>query len=190
MKPSKVEIAYAPLATTWEILEVRQRSAATIVVTSATLVDDTEKVARGLCEASHDAGKRTVYVRLGGPWLFESARTTTYGELALSEQESSRHFLEETFPRWRADHDVIIFDLPALTSTDAGAHIVRIADGVVIALHSERRVRSEDENLSVLLSQLGATITGVVRTSKRVQKPTIGESPFAFILARFSHIQE
>jgi hypothetical protein len=190
VKPGNAEIAYPPLATTWEILEVRQSNAATLVVTSATPFDDTEKVARGLCEASHDAGKRTVYVRLGGALLFEKTQSTTYGELALSERETSRHFLEDTLPQWQADHDVIIFDLPALASTDAGAHIVRIADGVVVALQSDRRVKSEDENLTVLLAQLGATITGVVRTSKRAPKPKLSKSPLALIRTRFSHIQE
>jgi hypothetical protein len=152
----------------WSIVEARQANRALIVVAGATELDDTETIARGFCQASQEAGKRTGYLALrSGRFLAHTGAEPN--ELALPERESARQSLDAALPGWRSTYDVIIVDVPQLTMSAVGAHIASIADGVVIALFPERRVKPVDNELKMLLSQLGTSIIGVVRTSRLAQ---------------------
>jgi hypothetical protein len=167
------------LATIWAIVEARVPNRAVIVVASATEFDDTETIARGFCQASQEAGKRTGYLALRSG-RFMAHTSNEPGELVLPVRESARQSLDAALPGWRSAYDIIVVDVPELTTSTLGAHIASIADGVVVALYPDRRVKPADSELKMLLSQLGTSIIGVVRTSrpKDIPKPKLSKAEY------------
>lgn len=159
------------LATIWAIVEARQTFPALIVVASATAMDDTQPVARGLCLASQDAGKRTGFLYLGaGIRRKPAGESLTYDELSISGRLSQRENFDALLTRWRSSYDVIIVEIPQLASCGLGAHVARLSDGIVVALFPDRQVTKTDRELTTLFAQLGTSLIGVVKTAAPVGK--------------------
>ena len=129
------------LAAIWSIIESRKTFPAVIVVTSATDADDTTTIARGLAAAAQQAGQRTGYLALGDNSAAEPHR---YAELAIAARTPQREAFDAALPGWLSRFEVIIVNAPTLRSQPGGAHIARIADGVVIGLCKARKVIDAD----------------------------------------------
>jgi Mrp family chromosome partitioning ATPase len=154
------------LATIWAIVEARQTFPALILVASATAIDDTQPVARGLGLASQDAGKRTGFLYLGAGIRRKAlGEPLGYDELSISGRQSQRENFDALLGGWRRNYDVIIIEIPQLASCGLGAHVARLSDGIVVALFPDRQVTKADRELTTLFSQLGASVIGVVKTA-------------------------
>jgi len=132
---------------------------AMILVTSATPDDDAIGVAQGLVNASKNAGHCTGFLALGGAFDAHAPAAS----LALPDESSCAGF-DELLHTWRATYDVIIVEIPQLLTHNLGAHVARTADGVIVAVRTNRSVQLADRELSALLKQLGAALLGVVAT--------------------------
>jgi Mrp family chromosome partitioning ATPase len=115
--------------------------------------------------------------------------STEPGELVLPARDSARQSLDAALPGWRSAYEIIVVDVPELTTSPLGAHIASIADGVIIALYPDRRVKPADGELTMLLSQLGTSIFGVVRTARQKNKATRKKSKVQHVRSRVPSVQ-
>jgi Mrp family chromosome partitioning ATPase len=164
MLPSPEPTSFDKLTTTWSIIEARPSLPALIAVASATKAEETEPIARGLARVAQEAGQRTGYLYLGSAKRIVREHGYAYTDLALSGRPTLRENFDRQLDSWRAHYDVIIVELPLLASCSLGAHVARLAEGVVIALTPGRKVAAADRELTALLGQLSASIIGVVKT--------------------------
>ncbi len=149
----------------WTIVEAGQEMPKLLVVASASASDDTERLARGIARAAHDAGQSAAYLYLGTEPRKSRESTSAYAELTLPVAESARASFDAAIKAWREAHDVIIVELPALAGCGLGAHVARLSDGVVVAVCPTRKVIAADGELKALLLKLRALIIGVVKTA-------------------------
>ncbi len=160
------------LATIWAIVEARSTLPAMIVIASATDDDDTTSIARGLADVAGNAGQTTGYLRInagGRP----NTGPAPYTELSISPRGSSREAFDEALTTWRSIYDVIVVDVTNLGSEPLGAHAARVADGVVVAICSQRRAVAADGELSTLLAELQAVVIGAVLAAPRSVNPPV-----------------
>jgi Mrp family chromosome partitioning ATPase len=156
-----------------------------IAVASATETDNTEPVARGLARVSRDAGQRTGYLYLGPRRPPVAEQKVAYTHLSLMNRPSLRESFDASLESWRDSFDVIIIEVPQLTLNQLGAHVARLAEGVVIALYPGRKVEPADRELTSLLAQLSATIIGVVKTSATTSTTTPSPVASKSLTSRF-----
>lgn len=161
---TQVEAHVSPLATVWAIIEARQTFPALIAVASATDMEDTEPVARGLAHASHESGKRTGYLYLGRARRPAREQAHEYTDFSFDAHRTQRQSFDSSSSAWHATYEVIIVEVPQLASCTLGAHVARVADGIVVAVHPGRKVMPADRELRVLFNQLHSSIIGVVKT--------------------------
>jgi len=160
------------LANIWAIVEAREVSSSMIVIASATTTDDTPAVARGLAEAAHAAGRRTGYLQLAKETQV-GAQRAQYAHLSITDRMSEREGFDAALAGWRAMYDVIIVDAADLQNRLLGAHVARVADGVVIGVCAQRRVMTADRELATLLSLLNASVIGAVMTPSPEKAATV-----------------
>jgi hypothetical protein len=164
------------LATIWAIVEARKTFPAMIVVAAATAADDTGAIACGLAEAANAAGKGAGLLRLtketrGG---FASG---AYAQLSIDSRGSERDAFDKALEVWRTQFDVVIVDIADARLGALGAHVVSVADGVVVGLCAQRRVVAADRELAALLTQLQSSVIGVVLCAPMAKTPPARFSP-------------
>jgi hypothetical protein len=151
-------------ATIWAIVEARKKFPAMIVVTGATLADDTRSIARGLTEVAQGAGQRAGYLQLGADGRGTVA-SSSYAVLSVATRGSQRESFDAAVALWRSMYDIVVVDAAVLGASALGAHAARTADGVVIGVCDQRRVVPADRALARLLGELAASIIGAVMTA-------------------------
>ena len=151
-------------ATIWAIIEARKTFPAMIVVTGATPADDTKSIARGLAEVAQGVGQRAGYLQLGADGR-GTVTPSSYTVLSVATRGSQRESFDAAVALWRSMYDIVVVDAAILGVTALAAHVIRIADGVVIGVCDQRRVVPADRALARLLGELSASIIGAVMTA-------------------------
>lgn len=170
------------LATIWAIVEARKALPAMIVVAGATAADDTRTIARGLAESAYDAGQSAGLLQLTKekPSLLEP---TSYTHLSIAPGGSEREAFDAALAGWRTHYDVVIVDIGDVRGGGLQAHVIRVADGIVLGVCADRRVVAADRELAGLLTQLGSEVMGVVLTAPPARpslpRPSSGRSRLA-----------
>jgi hypothetical protein len=161
------------IATIWTIIEAKLELPAIIAVASATAIDDTETIARGLSHAAHDAGLNTAHINMGRANTIGDLEP--YANLSLAGSAWRRDKFDSALSEWKMTFDVIIFEVPQLLTCPLGSHVARLSNGIVLALHPNRKVTPADRELKALTIQLGASILGVVKTVAAPQPVAVGQ---------------
>jgi hypothetical protein len=171
------------LATIWAIVEAHKSFPALIVVAGATAADDTDAIACGLAQAANAAGKNAGLLRLTNE-LRGGLASGSYAQLSIDSRGSEREAFDKALAVWRTQFDVVIVDIADIRLRALGAHVVSVADGIVLGLCSQRRVLPADRELAALLAQLRSEVLGVVLTAPVAKTSPARRSPDRTRLAR------